>query len=404
MPHLLLSLAAAASAGTWGATATLYGPFAVSSPPIAPALAVNASGHSLVAWDATGDIRYAWRLAGQRWSRDVHVPQAYGQDVAVALGTDGTAAIGWVTVATEFTPAEVMVSICPPGAACPAGTSISVGGGAELDLGVAADGSVVLAWTDAAGVAFAEHPAGGAWTAPIHLGAGGAPSLDVNDGGDVVVAWDSGDSALPGVAATVRAAGAAAFEAPASLAAGGWGPEAGIDAAGGAWVGFVDGTSMAVVGRGVAGWGAEDLVSGPAQVASWPALAVDDAGEVAAVWQVYDAATGGTAVWASVNRGAWTAPQRLSARTEAPGWPAAAWSGDGARLAVAWTDDAAGRARTVILDATAGGTTWSKTSPGAASWGSTIAVDAGGPTVTVAWTPQSPANPNSATIVARANQ
>ncbi len=404
MPHLLLSLATAASAGTWGPTATLYGPFAVSSPPVAPALAVNASGHSVVAWDATGDIRYAWRVAGQRWSRDVHVPGASGQEVAAALGTDDTAAIGWVTVATEFTPSEVMVSICPAGAVCPAGTSLSTAGGAELDLGIAGDGSVVLAWSDAGGVAFAEHPVGGAWTAPIHLGVGGPPSLDVSDAGDVIVAWESTDPAAPGVFATVRPAGAAAFEAPAALAAAGWGPIAGVDAAGGAWVGFVDGTSMAVVGHDPTGWGAEALVSGANQVVSWPALAVDDAGEVAAVWQALDPATGATSVWASVLGAGWSAPQRLSARTETPGWPAAAWSGDGARLAAAWTDDAAGRARTVILDTTAGGTTWSKTSPGAASWGSTLALDAGGPTVTVAWTPQSPANPNSATIVARANQ
>lgn len=390
-----------AVAGTWRPTRTLAGPFAVSSPPEPPVVAVDAAGNGLAAWDSTGDIRWSARPVGGAWTRGAAVPGAFGWGVAAARGSDGTGAIAWVTPGTEFTPSELKVSVAPLGTAFPAGTAVTTDA-ASPAVGVLGDGTVLLAWSDAAGVWSASLAPGGSWSAPAALAAGGAGvSLDVNDAGDAVVAWsDAG-----GVQAAARPAGGV-FEAPVALSTAAYGPVATVDGDGGAAVGFVEGSAYRVVRRPAGGsWGAPEAVSPAGQVVGWGAVEADDAGDLAVAWQATVRA--GTAVFLSESlaQGPWSTASRLSARTDAAGAPTLAFAPDGATVAVGWVDDANAVARVTIVSQPAGSApTAVRAAIGGTSWGSIVPIDAGGATVDAVWAVQSPGNPNSATIQAKTHE
>jgi hypothetical protein len=68
MKHPLFAVAALCLAGTalaqsgvWTATRTLAGQFAAGSIPEPPLLAMNADGRAMLAWNATGVVRFAER-------------------------------------------------------------------------------------------------------------------------------------------------------------------------------------------------------------------------------------------------------------------------------------------------------------------------------------------------------
>lgn len=412
---LAMTVAASAQAGNWGATRTLEGPFVVSSPPEAPRVVMNAQGHALLAWNATGRVRFADKRPGQAWGRSATVPGGGtgAGPVAVALGRNEVAAIAWTTVATRYVPSKLLVSLRVPGAAFGAATEVAPGAGVwQIELGASCDGSITLVWVDAQGVATSRHDGsgdGGAcdgvptgpWSAPQHLSAAqvGAtlPDLAVNDAGAALVAWQQGSTILAALRPAAGVWGAAqAISEPTAFAT--WNARAVLDASGRAAVGYLDGNRMFVARAGAdATWQPPVLVSGALSV-SYPALEGTAAGDLVAAWQVLDAGNAGTVWQSSAPAGAaWSAPARLSGPSESAGWPSVAVAADGSAAIVAWVDDATNTARASVR----AGAGWTRTTLGAGWWGGTVPVAAGAGRGMAGWAVPAPGNPNSASLVAR---
>lgn len=417
-----LATGALAHAGTWTATRSLEGPFATSSPPTAPLLAVNARGHVLVAWNATGAVRFAERVQGSAWAVSKPVPggSTGAGPVALAIGDNEVAAVAYTTVATRYEPQHLKVSLRLPGAAFAAAVEPVPGVAAgDMRLGVACNGTVTLVWVNGTGVWASELPgvAGpgrcdgvpgpGPWSPAQRLSdaqaAAALPELAHNAAGDALVVWQEGAPGNPSaVLASARAAGGA-WQPPeqvsAPTAATTWNPKPALDAAGNAAVGYLDGTQMVVTTRPVSGgWSVPVVVSG-AQAVYYPALAMSGSGDLLAAWLTLDAATGAGAVWQSAAAAGqpWSAPARLSARSEVADWPTAAFAADGSVAAVAWTDDATNTSRAAVRQ----GGAWARQSLGAGWWGSPVPVAAGGGVAAAGWPQTVNGNPNSARLVAR---
>jgi hypothetical protein len=409
--------ASAAQAGTWGATRRLEGPFAVSSPPEAPRVVMNRQGQGLLAWNATGRVRYADKQPGQLWSRSATVPGGGtgAGPVAAAMGPNGLAAIAWTTVATRYEPSKLLVSLRKPGGGFGAATEVAPGTGVwQLEVGAACDGSVTLLWADAQGVVSARKdgsgdagacdgaPAPSSWSAPQMLSAAqvGArlPSLAVSDAGAVLAAWQQGNSIL----AARRPAGgvwgqAQVVSEPTPFQT--WNAKAVLDGQDRAAVGFLDGNRMFVARADTAGaWQPPVPVSGGQPTVYDPALGSNAAGDLVAAWQVRDASNFGS-IWhsSSTADGAWSAPTRLSGAAEDAVWPSIAVAADGSVALVAWVDQNTNKARAAVRSAGA----WTRGTLGAGWWGGTVPVAAGAGTGLAGWAVPAPGNPNSATLVAR---
>jgi len=429
--HLASGLLAAAlalpvAAGSWGATRTLQGPFAVSSLPAAPLVAMNGTGHALLAWNATGNVRFAERLAGATWQPSRGVPGAASGagPVAVAIGNNEVAAVAFATVATRYVPSQLLISLRAPGASA-FGTAIEPVPGAsagDIRLGVACDGSVTLLWQDAVGIhttmlpgtggtggSCNGQPGSGPWTPPELLsGAGvGAALADlvVNDAGAALAVWQQGAPGAPtSIAAAVRPASAGWLAAqtvslPSGLPT--WNAKPGIDAAGNMAVGYLDGQSMVVARRPVAGaWAAPVLVSGT-QTVYYPALAMSATGDVLAAWLALDASNIGSVWQRPLPAGAsWGSATRLSAAAESADWPTAALSGDGSVAVVGWTDNNSNSARASVRTAGA----WQRNNLGGGYWSGPVPVAAGSGAAVAGWTAPTGGNPNSARLLARSWQ
>jgi hypothetical protein len=415
---------AAAMAGTWTPARTLEGPFAVSSPPVAPLVVMNGAGHALLAWNATGVVRYAERLKGAAWlpTRALAGANTGAGPVAVALGNNEVAAIAWTTVATRYVPSKLMVSLRAPGSAFGTASEVAPGTGVfDLRLGVACDGSVTLLWNDMNGIYTSGRvgtggtgsfplcdglPGSGAWGAamPISAAAVGAslPDLAINDAGAALAVWQEGAGGNPStISAALRPAGGAwqpaqTVSRPTALTT--WNPKPGLDAAGNAAVGWLEGNHMVVARRPSAGaWGTPATVSGTQNV-YYPALAMSAAGDLLAAWLTLDASNIG-AVWKSTApAGApWSAPARLSAASENADWPSAAYAADGSVAVVGWVDDGSNTARASVST----GASWTRSNLGAGWWGGTVPVAAGGGAAAAGYAQPTAGNPNSAKLLAR---
>lgn len=421
---LCLAGAASAQTGAWTATRTLEGPFAAGSIPEPPLLAMNSEGRALLAWNATGIVRYAEHVKGSGWLPRGNVPGGGtgAGPVALAIGNSGAAAVAYTTVATRYTPSRLMVSLRPAAGSFGAATEPVPGTVAGvIKLGIACDGSVTLLWGDASALwastlagtgrspgACDGQPGSGAWSVPAqlsnaHVGAA-LPDLVVNDAGAALAVWQQGAPGNPGsIVAAYRPSGGsweAAQTVSAPTAQATWNPKAGLDAAGRAAVGYLDGQGMVVVARAAAGpWGAPALLSG-SQSATYPAFAMSAAGDLLAAWLAQDALTGSSEVWARVAApgGAWGAARRLSAASEQAGWPSAAFSGDGSVAIVGWNDDAANVAKASVYAAG----TWTRRNLGNGYWGGSVPVAAGGAAAVAGWALPNLANPNAGRLVARA--
>lgn len=407
-----------ACAGTWGTTRTLEGPFAVSSPPDAPQLVMNAAGDALVAWNATGRVRYAEKRPGAAWSRSATAPGGGtgAGPVAVAIGGSRVGALAWTTVATRYVPSKLLVSLRAPGGSFGPATELAPGSGVwTLKLGIDCDGGVTLLWLNGQAVhtrhlagqpgpeACTGQPGTGPWSPDQTLSdaqtPGGLPDLAVNDAGAALAVWQQPTA----IVAALRPAGSA-WGLPEVVSAGTglptWNPKPVLAADGRAAVGYLDGESMFVVQTDHTGaWAPPVRVSGTQRVL-YPALAGNAQGGLLAAWQVLDAANQG-AVWHSVGEGgAWAAPVRLSAPGEAAGWPSAAWSADGSVALVGWVDDTALKARVAVGTPTG----WTRSTLGGGWWGGTVPVAAGAGAGLAGWGMPEPGNPNAAKILARAWQ
>jgi hypothetical protein len=148
---------------------------------------MNGNGHALLVWNATGDARYAERIKGAPWQASRPVPGAAtaAGPVATAIGSNEVAAIAYVTVATRYVPAKLMVTWRSAGAGFGAAVEPAPGAAAgDVRLGVDCDGTITLLWANAIGVYVSSlagtgatagacngQPGGGAWAAPMRCAA-----------------------------------------------------------------------------------------------------------------------------------------------------------------------------------------------------------------------------------------
>jgi hypothetical protein len=288
----------------------------------------------------------------------------------------------------------------------PAPTELAPGANAwYFKLGVSADGSVTLLWSDGA-VQTATLPAGGTWGSPMVLSpTGSLPDLVVNDAGAALAVWQDGSAGNPSqIRAAYRAAGdtwAAAETVSTGSGLQTWNPKPGIDAAGNAAVGYLDGNTMMVAMRPAAGpWAVPAGVSPANQAAYYPALAMDNAGDILAAWQTLDAGNNGRiyASWLPTG-GAWGAVTAVSGAAQSADWPTAVISGDGTVGGVTWMNDTASVAK-VSLSSVGGPWAGSRLGPG--YWGLVVPAAAGGGSLGAGWAAVGyPGNPNSAKLLGR---
>jgi hypothetical protein len=409
-------------AGTWSPAKTLEGPIAVASPPSAPLVAVNANGHALYAWNASGAVRFNERVKGDAWTTARAVPGGGtgAGPVALAIGDNEVAAIAYTTVATRYEPQHLLVSLRARGGTF-LGAVEPVPGvvAGDIRLGVACDGTVTLVWANAVGIWASQlpgtpgsdacdgAPGPGPWSAAqllsnSNVGAG-LPELAHNAAGAALVVWQEGAPGNPSsVAAAWREAGGA-WQPPQTISAPTarqtWNPKPVLDRVGSAAVGYLDGNTMVVVTRPVAGgWSTPVSISG-SQTVYYPALAMSGSGDLLAAWLAIDPSTGAGAVWRSLApAGApWPVPTRSSARGEGADWPSAAFATDGSVALVGWTDDATNTTRAAVYSAGA----WRRQSLGPGWWGSPVPVAAGGGVAAAGWPQPAAGNPNSAKLKGR---
>jgi hypothetical protein len=287
-----------------------------------------------------------------------------------------------------------------------------------LKLALACDGSVTVVYADVAGLHAATlagvpgtgpcngQPGPGPWGAAVTLSASGSGAglhdVAINDAGAILAVWQEGVAGNPtAVRAALRPAGgtwgaAETVSLPNGHAT--WNPKPGLDAAGNAAVGYLDGYSMVVARRPAAGgWATPVLVSGNQSV-YYPAFAMSAAGDMLAAWEVLDANNVGS-IWQSTAPAGsgFGAATRLSAPADSSNWPSASYASDGSVALVAWVDNASNTSRAATWSAGA----WRRTALGAGWWGGVVSVGAGAGQLATGWAVPAAGNPNSATLVGR---
>jgi hypothetical protein len=114
---------------------------------------------------------------------------AAGDELALAVGADGTAVVAWTEAAG---PARLRVAVRPPRGGFGAPVTLTDGAASGPAAAVGADGSAIVAWSEAGGARFARRPAGGAFGAPGSVApAGEQASVAVahDAQGGSVLAW-----------------------------------------------------------------------------------------------------------------------------------------------------------------------------------------------------------------------
>ena len=307
----------------WGAPRRLDDPH-VPGDATDPQLATDALGNVTVAWqqpDGRHTAIYAarWERAALRWlpARRLDRLDANAYNPAVAATPNGRVVVAWeqggrgseAVYASAFRPGSEAWS--PPDRL--SATSLPAG---QPALAASPRGDFTAAWVVGDGasrrIAVARAAAGTAsWSRPIVMRAAGfagaalAPALAVDAGGNVTLAWEQADRSDP---RNARYAILASRLAPPSrdwttphriddpLAASAGNPVLVADGAGNvycAW--YQDGSQgmqvyAARYDPGKAGWAAAVRLSDPLLTvqATLPALAVNAAGSVVAVWQQYN--------------------------------------------------------------------------------------------------------------------
>jgi hypothetical protein len=214
------ALATGGVAGTFGAPLALARDEAGSAGVDA---ALGADGTLAVAWTAGGAAHVAVAPAGQRPAGQTDLPGAGVSDIAVAVAPDGAVTVAYRTKTGASSYALMAAHAAPGGAFGEPVTLHTSGQGIDgLDAAAGPGGAVAIAYRRLAPRyrAYAVvRPAGGAFGAPQALSPATQPDLQTRiafqGDGTVVAAWTN----TGGAAYALRAPGAPEFGAPAPLGA-----------------------------------------------------------------------------------------------------------------------------------------------------------------------------------------
>jgi PKD domain/PASTA domain len=195
--------------------------------------------------------------------------------------------------------------------------------GSDPTVAVDASGDSFAVWTRSGTVQASQRPAGTTWSKAQDVSGGCVDArgaeLAVSPGGRAVVVWECPKGGNTIVQAATRRPGGD-WSAPHDLSAPGHDahvPQVALDRAGDALAVWArsNGTDVilqAALRRANGDWAAPENVPGPGLDVDQPDIALDAAGNGAAVWQSSDGAT--TVIRASTRTaaGSWSAPQALS--------------------------------------------------------------------------------------------
>ncbi|MDX6556501.1 MAG: hypothetical protein QOD86_2696 [Miltoncostaeaceae bacterium] len=178
-------------------------------------VAVAADGEATLLWALPRDgVHVAVLPAGGTWGAPRtldSVPGDPGVDVDLALRPDGSGSAAWLRDAPAGR--AIVLATRARSGAWSAPEIASTGTNAYYPaVAPAADGELVVAWTDGARgprVVVRVRGAGGAWSAPEPMGKGYAPRLDAVPGGRVLLTWNGGEYLQQTVRIASRRPGAA---------------------------------------------------------------------------------------------------------------------------------------------------------------------------------------------------
>ena len=178
-------------ASPWTAPVSLSVPIPPTDVVESPAVAVDAAGAEVAAWDdqaADGTQFVHVRSSADGASFSASITLGHGVAPAVALAPDGRAVAVWVGLATSIS-GTLEASVRPPGGAWSTPVQVSPDAGPP-HLGIDGTGNAIAVWASPGGIETASLPAGGRWSAVQTLATGGsAPDLAVNALGAAVVTW-----------------------------------------------------------------------------------------------------------------------------------------------------------------------------------------------------------------------
>ncbi|MCY2958996.1 MAG: hypothetical protein NTY35_02435 [Planctomycetota bacterium] len=410
----LLAQAQSSAVGTWSGVQILEPTMVSSSPPDVPVVACDPLGHAVAAWTSPAmGVAFSEHDPGASWTAAVSILPAgtTGFSPQIAIGSSGVVAVSWIVPGQEFIPQKFVVSVRPVGGAFSTPATL-VSGAYVFDsrLGVADNGSVTVLWGQGGAVKTAMRNPQGVWTPSIVLNppntSASLPDLVVNGAGAALAVWQEtpvgggGPSAI-GVsyrAAPSRSRWGVAHAISSGLGLATWNPKPGIDDAGNAAFGYLDGNRMMVARKAAAGtWGAPQAVSPPGDNAYYPAFSMDARGNILAAWQKLDAGNYGTVSKRVLPAaGAWGPVTVLSTPDQDASWPIASVARDGSVAAVTWTDN-----NTFAAHADVGPMRGSSTvfTIGSCWWNTTMPIAAGSLAVSAVW-PAPTTNPNVTRMVA----
>ncbi|HEX7843168.1 MAG TPA: hypothetical protein VF469_37110 [Kofleriaceae bacterium] len=192
-------------ASPWTAPVSLSVPIPPTDVVENPAVAVNAAGAEVAAWDdqaadGTQFVHVRTSADGVHFSPPTTL--GHGVEPAVALAPDGRAVAVWIGLSTSIS-GTLQASVRPPGRAWSTPVQVSPDAGLP-HLGIDGAGNAIAVWASPGGVKTASLPAGGSWSAVRTLATGGsAPDLAVNASGAAVVTWTGTGSSIIADSGTV---------------------------------------------------------------------------------------------------------------------------------------------------------------------------------------------------------
>lgn len=290
--------------GAWGAPVELtVGGGAVYDPQVA----VDRAGDAVVVWrhrdGSSWLIQAVSRPAGGVWGPPIDL-SASGNDVEdprVAVDPAGDAVAIWQQVSGSDWVVEAANRPVGGGWSLPVPISATGESAEEPQLVVDPGGDALAVWRSLAGyvVEAASGPAGRTWGAPVELtttaGNVSQPLVAMGSGGAATVIWRYHGASGYAVRSASRTAGGG-WQPPVDVSAAGEDPEearVAVDAKGDALVLWQidDGSGWVVqaTSRTAGGaWAAPVNVSGIGLSGAAPEIAVDEAGDAAAVWRRFD--------------------------------------------------------------------------------------------------------------------
>jgi hypothetical protein len=342
----------------WGALSGIQTLSAAGRNAYAPALAVDPTGNSVIAWlrfDGTNTRVQAVRRSASGALSAVKTLSAAGQDtvepVSVGVDDNGNAVIAW----SRYDGSVNRIQAVRWGADGSIGSvqTLSASGADALEPAVAVDpdGNAVVVWSRSDGansrIQAIRRAAGGNLSSVKNLSTSGrdahAPRVGIDAQGSAIVAWLRSDGSNDRVQVRRRSRGGT-LTAVQNLSAAGQSaltPSLAVDGTGRAVVawGRSDGANDRIqIRRRAAGGGlsAVKTVSDPGQDAVDPKVGLDAEGNATAVWHRSDGANARVQVVRRSSGGSLSAVETLSAAGQSAATPAVAVQAKGNAI-VAWS-------------------------------------------------------------------